>query len=191
MNDQGRKWFDELKTFAAECRERNPLGSRDEFAATDYSQYRIVGWSMIDWLDKHGPRLLAERAMLAHLNGWEKDPFIVITGKRSGLIAAREIVVKYPPVIVCVDPDEFKEWSKSHADEEYRWHVHMWSYFTELDRDTAQRAKQYPLAEGESYWLHEEGTMCGPLFGRGVDHLWKWDGTTPTLLEEAFNHWVS
>jgi hypothetical protein len=27
--------------------------------------------------------------------------------------------------------------------------------------------------------------------GRGVDHLWGWDGRKPELLEEAMSHWVS
>ncbi len=27
-------------------------------------------------------------------------------------------------------------------------------------------------------------------WGRGIEHLWKWDGAKPTLLEEAIAHWV-
>lgn len=27
--------------------------------------------------------------------------------------------------------------------------------------------------------------------GRGVDHLWRWDGQAPELLEEALTHWVA
>lgn len=27
--------------------------------------------------------------------------------------------------------------------------------------------------------------------GRGVDHLWRWDGGEAGLLEEALTHWVA
>ena len=80
---------------------------------------------------------------------------------------------------------------KRHPELGYRWHVHTWSFFAGISPEVADRAKQYPLGEGESYWLHEEGTMCGDLFGRGGGHLWKWDGREPVLLEEAIEQWVS
>ena len=31
----------------------------------------------------------------------------------------------------------------------------------------------------------------GPLFARGMEHLWKWDGKNLELLEEAWQSWVS
>ena len=55
----------------------------------------------------------------------------------------------------------------------------------------AKKVENYPIGSGESYWLHKEGTMCGESFGRGGDHLWKWNGSQPVLLEESINQWVS
>ncbi len=78
-------------------------------------------------------------------------------------------------------------------DEEHRWHVHFWSFFL----DEAQPGflkigcRKYPIPTSCVYWQHIEGTMWGRLAGRGVDHLWKWDGAEPVLLEEALTHWVS
>jgi len=51
------------------------------------------------------------------------------------------------------------------------------------------RLREHGVLPGESYWLHKEGTMYGELFGRGGSHLWKWDGSEPTLLEECFEQW--
>ena len=31
----------------------------------------------------------------------------------------------------------------------------------------------------------------GPLFARGGEHVWKWDGEKLELLEEAWRTWVS
>ena len=129
--------------------------------------------------------------MEAELQNFEKDPYIVFTSESPGLVAAREILRKGPANIVFLYPDEFTEWLKDNPDPEYRWHIHTWSFFAPVDAATAKKAKKHPCSEGESLWLHKEGTMCGHLFGRGGDHLWKWNGREPELLEEAVNQWVS
>lgn len=191
MNEQATKWFDGLLTFSAECRKRLPLMARADLSTAEEMQCRIIGGSLLAWLQKYGPRLLQERAVFAGLENWEKDPFIVFTSDRAGLVAASEILEESPPRIAFLHPDEFASWTNTHPDAEYRWHVHMWSFFEPLDADTAKRAEKFPLQLGETYWLHREGTMCGQLFGRGGDSLWKWNGTEPTLLEEGFSLWVS
>jgi hypothetical protein len=191
MNEQGTKWFDGLRAFLAECRDQRPLIARKDLSAAEERQCRIIGGSLIRWLQNYGPSLLEERAMLADFENWEKDPCIVFTSEQPGVVAANEILKASPPTIVFLYPDEFTRWTESHPDPEYRWHVHTWSFFAPLDPMTGQRAARYPLAAGETYWLHKEGTMCGPLFGRGGDHLWKWDGENATLLEEGFNQWIS
>jgi hypothetical protein len=191
MDEAGTKWFDELKVHTTLCRKRRPLALRDNLTPAEEMQCRIIGGSFISWLQKHGPRLLQERAVLAPLQNWEKDPFIVFTSDQAGLVAANEILEDTPPTIVFLYHEEFTRWTKAHRDAGYRWHVHTWSFFTAPDADVTKRAAKYPLQAGETYWLHKEGTMCGPLFGRGGDHLWKWNGQEPELLEEGFNQWIS
>jgi hypothetical protein len=191
MKDEGKKWFEGLRRFADECRKKAPLAERTSLSPAEEVQCRIIGGSLIGWLQKFGPRLLQERAVLATLQDWEKDPFVVFTSEQPGLVAANEILEESPPTIAFLYPDEFTRWTRRHPDTDYRWHVHTWSFFAALDADTAQRAAKHPLAAGETYWLHKEGTMCGPLFGRGGDHLWKWDGSEPALIEECFNQWVT
>jgi len=191
MKEEGTNWFDGLKAFVAACRASRPLLNREDLSTAEEMQCRIIGGSLITWLQKHGPRLLQERAVLAGLENWEKDPFIVFTSEQPGLVAGREILDDGPSTIAFLYPDEFTEWLKYHPDPEYRWHVHTWSFFAPLDVETGRRAKKFSLAAGESYWLDKEGTMCGQLFGRGGDHLWKWDGNEPVLLQEFINQWVS
>jgi len=115
----------------------------------------------------------------------------VFTSTEPGLVAAREILEEGYDTISFLYPEEFTEWLAVNPDPDYRWHVQTWSYFTSVDAVTIEKTKKYPLGDGESYWLHREGTMCGKLFGRGGDHLWKWNGTEPVLLEECINQWIS
>lgn len=191
MKQEGTNWFDGLKAFATSCRVKHPLIDRGDLSTADEMQCRIIGGNLISWLNEHGARLLEERAVLADLKGWEKDPFIVFTSEQPGLVAAREIIEDASDTIVFLRPAEFSEWLKDHPDKEYCWHVHTWSYFAPLGAETEKKADEYILEAGESYWLHKEGTMCGQLFGRGSDHLWKWNGKEPELLQEALDQWVS
>jgi hypothetical protein len=180
-----------LRRFVSKCRARRPVVDREDLSAFEEIQCRIIGGSLIAWLREHGPRLVQERAVLAESQNCEKDPIIVFTSERPGLVAAREILRKGPANIAFLYPDEFSDWLIDHPDPEYRWHIHTWSFFAPVDADTAKKAKKHPCSEGEFLWLHKEGTMCGHLFGRGGDHLWKWNGREPELLEEAVNQWVS
>lgn len=191
MTDEGKNWFDGLTRFAMEHRVKYPIVNRDDFSAEQEMQCRIIGGSLITWLQEHGPRLIQERAILARLKDWEEDPFIVFTSKQPGLVAAREIFEGQHATVAFLYPDEFTEFLKSRPDHEFRWHVHTWSFFAPVDEDMAKKVANDPIGDGESYWLHKEGTMCGQLFGRGGDHLWKWNGQELVLLEECINQWVS
>jgi hypothetical protein len=191
MTEAGFDWFFELRDDMREFRRSHPLVAREALSLEEEMKCRIIGGSLIRWLEEYGPRLMQERSVLAKLKGWESDPFIVFTSEQPGLIAANEILDRKSSQIAFLYPAEFTRVTKIRPDAEYQWHVHTWSYFTTLDADTLQRAAKYPLAPGETYWLHKEGTMCGQLFGRGGDHLWKWNGKKPELLEECFNQWVS
>ena len=191
MKADEKKWFSGLRRFIRECREKHPIPLRNDLSNEQEIQCRIIGGSLIAWLREHGPRLIQERAVEAELQNFEIDPYILFTSDSPGLVAAREILSKGPSNIVFLYSDEFNEWLKKNPDSDYRWHIHTWSFFAPIDEDTAKKAKKYPCSRGESLWLHKEGTMCGQLFGRGGDHLWKWNGREPKLLEEGMNQWVA
>jgi hypothetical protein len=89
--------------------------------------------------------------------------------------------------------DELDTFLRQVEDPGYRWHVHAWSVFPEVVAPAfeAKARAKYPIPDGCSYWQHSEGTMWAVNAGRGVDHLWRWDGLTPELLEEALTHWVA
>lgn len=193
MADDVGEWTSRLLAYATECRSAAPLP--DRAALTDAQEWhcRIVGSTLLTWLRQHGPRFLQERAVMHKMLGIDRDPAIVFTSDVPGLVAAQEIVGTDHERVVYLLEDEFTAAPPRAADPEYKRHVHVWSYFrpeVEPGFAAAARAK-HPIPADCSYWQHAEGTMWAVRAGRGVDHLWRWDGHKPELLEEAMSHWVS
>lgn len=126
-------------------------------------------------------------------NRIEPEPIIVFTSDVPGLVAAQPIVGSDHERIVFLLDSEFDALPLKPLDPTYRWHVHYWSRFrTELDAEFLARARaKHPLPNGHSYWQHSEGTMWTINAGNGGDHLWRWDGQTPELLEAAMTRWVA
>ncbi len=122
----------------------------------------------------------------------DPGPFIVFTSDVPGLVAAQEILGQDHDRIDFLLEGEYASSALLAADTKFRYHVHVWSFFrsaVEPTLETKARTK-YPLRKGCIYWQHSEGTLWGLNAGRGGDHLWRWDGHTPELLEEAFSQWV-
>jgi len=186
-------WFANLRQEATDLRKRIPLPSITDLSGAQEWQRRIIGGSVVAWLEHHGPAFLRERQVLHKLMSVDSDPGIVFTSNIPGLLAAQEIIEDDGQGVVYLHEKEFQRWLRKNPDREYRWHVHFWSFFREpIDKKFVARFTQaYPLGKGSSYWQHSEGTMWGVLAGRGGDHLWKWDGVEPQLLEEAVQTWIS
>ena len=192
MHETGQKWFAKLNAAVTHLREANPLPSREQFDDADEWRCRIVGSSLLHWLEDIGPTFLQERSVLCTALEIEPDPFVVFTSDTPGLVAAQEILGTDNEKITFLSGREFEAWLYGSPDESYRWHTHVFSQFRDtLESEFQQSAKeQYPVPIGVAYWQHSEGTNWAALAGKGVDHLWKWDGEKPELLEEAFTHWV-
>ena len=191
MHETGSRWFADLRRFAGTCREQNPLPCRERLTPDAEIQCRIVGGSLIAWLERHGPLLLRERAAVCALEQLERDPFIVFTSDVAGLVAADEIVGGGHNRIATLLTGEFDAWRSENPDPAYRWHIHTWSCFSEPEDADLVNVPPHLLQRDETYWLHKEGTMTGRLCGRGGDHLWKWNGVEPVLLKECLNQWVA
>jgi len=113
---------------------------------------------------------------------------VVFTSTEPGLAAAQEILLEQSMPFTGLYPAEYRQWMQLHPDVNHRFHVHLWSHFIESpDMDHSL----YPLQPNEQYWLHTEGMMCGPKFGRGAEHLWKWDGKYPVLLRKNHGLWAA
>ncbi|NJK93489.1 MAG: hypothetical protein HC904_17745 [Blastochloris sp.] len=192
MDIEGQIWIRQLREYIAACRTERPIKGPEQLTDEVGWQYNIIGSSFMQWLKQYGPLLIQERAVISDFDKLKNDPLIVFTGEEPGLVAAQHILRDESERVVYLHRDEYDTWEKGHPDPKFRWHIHTWSYFGSLDGEMGKRAREkYPLKDSETYWIHIEGTNCGELFGRGAEHLWKWDGEKPTLLEECFNRWMS
>ena len=178
--------------FDLEC-SSNPLPEREQFSKAEGHQCRLLGGILIEWLNRHGPKLLQERDVLRHGLEVEGDPAVIIVSSVPGLVAAKEILDPRPASIFYFLPDAFTSFLSRHPDPTFQWHIVYSSSFSEhLDTETSARAvAKHKLRSTERFLLHSESTMLAQRFARGGDHLWKWNGRKMTLLEEGFNSWVS
>jgi hypothetical protein len=186
-------WAKQLQDYIAVCRAAFPLPNREDLTPIEEWQCRIVGGSLLSWLREHVPRILQERAVLSKLLALDPEPFVVFTSNLPGLVAAREIIGQDQEAIGYLLEDEYASPPLLAADNGFRSHIHVWSYFPQMvgaDFESAARTK-HAIAKECTFWEHDEGTMWATNAGRGAAHLWQWDGEKPELLEEAFTSWIA
>ena len=164
-----------------------PIVPRDHLSPLDEQQCRILGGDLIRWINDIADGLLSERALLLH----HKDPVIFFISTMPGLVASQEVLGDKNGPFVWGLPEDFDSFEE--RDEEFIFHVEYRSFFKEPESDAAVKelTKSHPLAPGESHLIHTVESVMGPLFARGGEHLWKWDGDQLELLEEAWRTWVS
>lgn len=182
--------FEHFRDAAVEARKRLPIVERSHLSKADEAKCRINGGSLIGWLNRHGPHFLQQRAFWSP---HEDEPKLIFTSDMTGLVAAQEILGPSPDGIVYLLDEEAEEGFSTFPDLIFDSCVHFWAKFRRrLPNHFARDASdQYPIPPRARYWIHEEGTVWGPLAGQGGAHLWMWDGNEAVLLEEAFERWVS
>jgi len=179
-----------LKKHLAGCRKKAPLPKHEDLSAMDDFQYRVLGGHLLHWLREWGPDLLAERAVLAGVAGWDENPVICFESSMPGLVAAAEIMNGVRSPVLCGLPEDLASFDLE--DPEFNVHVVLRSFFESPSAAQAtELARTYPLQANETYLFHYDETIMGPLFARGGRHLWKWDGQQMSLLCEGFESFVS
>ena len=141
------------------------------------------------WLDGELAGLLAERRTV-RMAGVDTDPALVLTTTVAGLAAAADVLERDDPLVrqwrqrfACVTEREYRLWCIRHPDPENRMHMNHWSWIkTRVPPQRWPAFSRFPLREGESYWLHRTGTAGGAM-ERRFCHLWKWNGSTASILQ--------
>ena len=180
-------WLQEIKNHAENCRASRPIPRRDALSWPQILQLHIIKGSLLSWINNF-PSVIS--SCRAEQGGHQIC--IVFTSTCPGLAAAKEISQEKDFSLVSLYPEELSSFLQSFPDNECKYHVHIWSHFLEeLDSDTKKIAARYPLSDKERYWLHIEGIMRGPQLGRGVEHLWSWNGSQTKLIKKSFLHWAT
>ena len=180
-------WLRKMKSYAEECRASRPIPRQDALSWPQVLQLNIIKGSLQSWINN------LAASISPNPDGQSGNgTCIVFTSTCPGLVATREIMQGKGLPLVSLYPEELNEFLQYFPDNEYRNHMHIWSYFLEeLDSTTKKNAARYPLKDKEKYWLHVEGIMHGLRFGRGVEHLWGWNGSQTKLLKKSFLHWAA
>jgi len=106
-------------------------------------QCRVLGGHLIQWLKRWGPGLLAERAVIAPLQGLDPDPVMVYVTDTPGLVAATQILSKPRSGVVVCTRAELDAVPKHLADTDFRVHCELQSYFeTSLSADQDRELRQ-------------------------------------------------
>ena len=180
-------WFRKLESHAENCRAANPIPDRNGLSRPQVLQLNMIKESLLSWINELPSSILTSPNKIGGYG-----ICIVFTSTCPGLVAAKEITLGNNLLLVSLYPEELSDFLRAFPDNEYRYHAHFWSYFLEeLDSDTKKTAERYPLKDKEQYWLHVEGIMRGLKLGRGVEHLWSWNGSQAKLLRKSFLHWAA
>jgi len=175
MEQNFNKWRQGLLNYARFCRAGRPPAIRQSLSKKAKVQGDIIAGA-----------LAAQLHSLQRLTDYNRHA--VFTSSEPGLAAAHKILLEQSLPFTCLYPEEYRQWMQLHPDKTYRFHVHLWSHFVE-NPDIGSSI--YSLNPNDQFWLHTEGMMCGPKFGRGTDHLWRWDGEKRTLLKKNYSQWTS
>jgi hypothetical protein len=186
------KWTTNMRDFAKEHQDSRRGFDLQELSSHQACDYRILGGTLLVWLNRCGPALIAERAVLARVSRLDTDPHIVTISSLPGLLAALEIV---DPDCVTLSAltEEYERFLTTHPDPAYRRHVIFRNTFVALrDQQLLTRARlEHPISPSAQYWLHKEESVLGQLFTRTTFHLWRWDGEEYDLLAEGFTGCIS
>lgn len=192
MTPDQEKWTTDLVAFARKCHEQNPPPARASLTAEEEQQCRVLGGHLISWLEEWGPALIAERNVLAPVQGCEKDPHVVYLTEGPGLVAAHEILQGAEEQITWLTPTEFEDFLAANPDEKYQFHCVLESWFAEVgDEERVEVTSIYDVSPGSRLWCHHDHSILGPLFARGGLHVWKSDGENLEMVAEGFRSWVS
>lgn len=183
------KWTAALRAYAAEASSTRPPGTKRNLSEEDEWQRRIIGGDLIQALEDRLPRILQVRSALLARN-FDRDPAVVFTTNDPGLIAASQILPADDRSVVCLGMEEFVRWKAVHPDEEFRFHIHLWSTFQNVDAAHALAASaKYPRLSADDLRFHVSGELWGSGCGHETRHLWQWRYGEMDLVEEAFVHY--
>lgn len=185
MNKQ--EWTAALHSFVEEQRKSHLLLNQKDLSTEEDWQRRIIGSEFINWYNNRLEDILNERAALRMQ--FDPAPLIVFTTNTPGVVAAQDILQEAPENIIFLLHNKFSEWEKQHPFDTFRFHIHHWSYFQNINQQSLERAKTlHPDINPNDFRIHTTGVLWGENCGMQCDHLWHWSGEKMIMLEEAFSH---
>jgi len=184
--DAAKEWLEGLRSFAADHREQRPVAPPKEVDAAWHAERAILGASLATRLAESE----AIRAAWLQRGHAGAGPALVLTTSPAGLTAVASLLdgaSDLSPLVgdrfVAVTELEYRLWCIKHPDEASTRHVNLWSWVkTSVPPQRWGEFAAFPIADGESYWLHREGMAGAGALDRRACHLWRWNGRHASLL---------
>jgi hypothetical protein len=110
----------------------------------------------------------------------------IISTTRVGLAAAQQVFGATGAVLLLEEEQERWFTEVYPVDQEAFWWytVAWWSLREGLAGENAESiCRDYPIAEGSSYWVIVSGIQWGGLAGGANHELWRWDGRRAEFIE--------
>lgn len=179
-------WFHGLQRFVADRRLTEPL-PQPLAAAQEAAERSIIASSLVATLAEaeavREARRATDRATAAAAT--------VVTTSPVGIVAAEELVASTPALaalvgerFVAVTELEYRLWCIRSPDDAFLYHVNVWNWIkTRVPQQRQSEFADFPLGDGEVYWLHREGRAGASGLDRRACHLWKWNGRHAALLK--------
>jgi hypothetical protein len=186
-------WLDGLRHFVHDRRLSKPLRSSAVSVAASAAERSIIAASLATRLAE----IDAVRQSRRMLPDADTDPAIVITTSAVGIAAVEEMLTSVAELsalagdrIEAVTELEYRLWCIRSPDEGFLHHVNVWNWIkTTVPEQRRAEFSDYPLGEGEAYWLHREGCSGAATLDRRGCHLWKWNGRHASLLRAFVTEW--
>ena len=179
-------WLDGLRHFVHDRRLSKPLRASVVSSAESAAERSIIAASLATRLAE----IDAVRESRRMLPDADPNPAIVITTSAVGIAAVEEMLASVPDLatlagdrVEAVTELEYRLWCIRSPDGEFIRHVNAWNWIkTAVPKQRWADFSDYPLGEGEAYWLHREGCSGAATLDRRGCHLWKWNGRHASLL---------
>jgi len=192
LSDGAAEWFAALEQFLETHRERAPLPSADDLDAVQDEQRRVMGGSLMQFL-----QFLQNEAVFEAFPILNEEPIaervFVFATDAAGVAAARDLIDPESDRAAVVTKEEWHAWLEAPGtdpDETYDYHYQYWSIWHQNVRAN-WRLDDVEMTEELDYWVHEEGFALADRAGRGAEHLWSWDGSELELVEQSADRWTS
>jgi hypothetical protein len=192
MHRDTHDWLDGLRTFVAAGRETKPLADVTRPTPSLHAERMLVATHLATRLAEHEAILAARRDWLstAAITDGDPDPAVVLTTTSVGIAATADWLADDGPHqravaarLVAVTELEYRLWCVRRPDEEHRRHVNLWNWVkTRVPRQRWPEFADYPLAVGETYWLHRTGASGAGAADARRCGLWRFDGRHASLL---------
>ncbi|TXD38910.1 hypothetical protein FRC98_00470 [Lujinxingia vulgaris] len=189
LREDARTWREALDRFI-DAQRPAPLPDKDALDPRQNAQRRVTGGVLLqffDFLEKTASEELYPQLAEHPL---PERVFVFVTDE-AGYCAATELMDLSTPQATCVLKEEWREAIEDPVFEDDETYIHHYQFWSVWHRNIPETWDVPELEPGTEYWLHEEGFALADGAGRGAQHLWRWNGTELSLVEETMTSWTS